>query len=414
MPVRVWFRNDAPIAVLAALILVAALLGILARPRGAHESVFAAAGAIAMLVVGAESLDDARHVLRSNLGVLAFLAGVLLLAAAADEAGWFAEGARLAVRASHGSARRLYVGVCLVSFAGSVVFSLDAAAVALTPVVLIAARRSGANMEPLMFACIAIANTASMALPISNPTNVIVADHLRLDFIDYAATMLPVALVSSIAVSLALAVRFRRELAGPLLPDPSAPGLAARPVVVTSAAATVCALAGFALAPHHLGAVPLAAGAVAAISLVSMGSWSPPTALRATGPRLLVFALGVFVMVDAVERHGLGGLLARHRPRSASGVGVVAGVLSNVVNNLPATVISLPLAGLDPHRAYALLAGVDAGPNLTLSGSLATLLWLAVARKHAVEIGPLRYLAVGVISAPVGLAAALLTLDLLR
>ncbi|MEO9174660.1 MAG: SLC13 family permease [Gaiellales bacterium] len=406
--------EDASIAALAALILVAALLGILVRPRGIHESAFAAVGAIAMLVVGAEPFADAGHVLRANLGVLAFLAGVLILAAVADEAGWFAEGARLAVRASRGSARRLYVGVCLVSFAGSVVFSLDAAAVALTPVVLIAARRSGASIEPLLFACIAVANTASMALPISNPTNVIVADHLRLDFLDYAATMLPAALVSSVAVSLVLAVRFRRELAGPLVADSSTPGLAARPVVVTSAAATVCALVGFALAPHELGAVALVAGIAAAGSLVAIGRWSAPTVLRATGPRLLVFALGVFVMVDAVERHGLSGLIARHRPGSATGVGIVAGALANLVNNLPATVISLPLAGLDPHRAYALLAGIDAGPNLTLSGSLATLLWLAVARTHSLEISPLRYLAVGVLSAPVGLAAALGTLALLR
>ena len=76
--------------------------------------------------------------------------------------------------------------------------------------------------------------------------------------------------------------------------------------------------------------------------------------------------------------------------------------------------ISLPLATGDPHRAYALLAGVDAGPNLTLAGSLATLLWLAVAREQSADVSPLRYLAIGVLTAPVGLAAALVTLEVLR
>jgi arsenical pump membrane protein len=371
-------------------------------------------GAVAMIVVGAESPGDARHVLRANLGVLAFLAGVLLLAAAAEEAGWFAEGARLATRASRGSARRLFVGVCVVSFVGSVVFSLDAAAVALTPVVLIAARRGGVTAEPLMFACIAVANTASMALPISNPTNVIVADRLKLDFLDYAGTMLPAAIVSSIAVSLVLALRFRRELTGTLVADGSTSGLADRAVVLTSGSATLLALAGFALLPRDLGAVAFAAGAGAAVVLLSLRRWSPARAARAWGPQLLVFALGVFVMVDAVERHGLRSFIARHQPGSAVGVGVVTGALSNLINNLPATVISLPLAGADPHRAYALLAGVDAGPNLTLSGSLATLLWLAAARERSVEVRPLRYLAIGALTAPVGLAAALVTLELLR
>ncbi|MDX6569394.1 MAG: arsenical pump rane protein [Gaiellales bacterium] len=401
-------------AVLSALILIVALAGVLIRPRDVHESTWAALGAIAMLVTGSEPLDGAWHVLTANLSVLAFLAGVLALAAAADDAGWFAEGARLAVRGARGSPLRLFVGVCIVSFAGAVLFSLDAAAVALTPVVLIAARRAGATSEPLLFACIAVANTASMALPISNPTNVIVADRVGLDFVAYARTMLPAALAASVAVSLVLGVRFRRELAGTLEAPTSSPGIANRTTALTSAVATALALAGFVLFPRDLGVVALLAGAGAATTLVTAGRWSLGRTFRATGPRLLVFALGVFVMVDAVERHGLRDLIARHRPGTASGVGVLAAALSNVVNNLPATVISLPLVGLDPERAYALLAGVDAGPNLTLSGSLATLLWLAAARDQGTSVSPRRYLAVGALTAPAGLAAALVTLELIR
>jgi arsenical pump membrane protein len=392
-------------AVLSALILIVALAGVLIRPRDVHESTWAALGAIAMLVTGSEPLDGAWHVLTANLSVLAFLAGVLALAAAADDAGWFAEGARLAVRGARGSPLRLFVGV---------LFSLDAAAVALTPVVLIAARRAGATSEPLLFACIAVANTASMALPISNPTNVIVADRVGLDFVAYARTMLPAALAASVAVSLVLGVRFRRELAGTLEAPTSSPGIANRTTALTSAVATALALAGFVLFPRDLGVVALLAGAGAATTLVTAGRWSLGRTFRATGPRLLVFALGVFVMVDAVERHGLRDLIARHRPGTASGVGVLAAALSNVVNNLPATVISLPLVGLDPERAYALLAGVDAGPNLTLSGSLATLLWLAAARDQGTSVSPRRYLAVGALTAPAGLAAALVTLELIR
>jgi arsenical pump membrane protein len=401
-------------AALSVLILIAALAGVLVRPRNLHESLFAAVGALAMVVVGSEPLTGAWHVFRSNLSVLAFLAGVLVLAAAADDAGWFAEGARLAVRGSRGSPRRLFIGVCVVSFIGSVLFSLDAAAVALTPVVLIAASRAGAKAEPLLFACIAVANTASMALPISNPTNVIVADRFELEFVDYARTMVPAALAASLAVSLVLAVRFRHELSGRLAVSASPPGIARRAVALTSALATSLALVGFTVAPHDLGTVAFVAGVGAAAVLVGLREWSPQKALRSTGPRLLIFALGVFVMVDAVERHGLRDFIARHRPGSATGVGLVGAGLSNVVNNLPATVISLPLATADPHRAYALLAGVDAGPNLTLAGSLATLLWLAVAREQSADVSPLRYLAVGVITAPVGLAAALVTLALLR
>ena len=401
-------------AALSALILIAALAGVLIRPRNLHESLFAAVGAVAMIAVGSEPLSAAWHVFRSNLSVLAFLAGVLVLAAAADDAGWFSEGARLAVHGSRGSPRRLFVGVCAVSFVGSVLFSLDAAAVALTPVVLIAASRAGAKAEPLLFACIAVANTASMALPISNPTNVIVADRFGLDFVDFARTMVPAALAASLAVSLVLALRFRHELSGQLDVSYAPPGIENRRIALTSALATSLALVGFVVAPDDLGTVAFVAGAGAAVVLVALREWTPGKALRSTGPRLLVFALGVFVMVDAVERHGLRSFIARHRPGTATGVGLVGAGLSNLINNLPATVISLPLATGDPHRAYALLAGVDAGPNLTLAGSLATLLWLAVAREQSADVSPLRYLAIGVLTAPVGLAAALITLEILR
>ena len=401
-------------ATLSAIILIAALAGVLLRPRDVHESTFAVAGAIAMIVTGAEPLDAAWHVFRSSLSVLAFLAGVLVLAAAADEAGWFAEGARLAVRGARGSPLRLFVGVCIVSFAGSVLFSLDAAAVALTPVVLIAARRTGATAEPLLFACIAVANTASLALPVSNPTNVIVADRVGLDFLDYARTMLPPAIVASVAVSLVLGIRFRRALAGRLAEPAAAAGISDRAIAITSALASSLALVGFVAFPRDLGAVAFIAGAGAAVTLLLLRRWSPLRTLRATGPRLLAFALGIFVMVDAVERHGLRDLIARHSPASPSGVGVLGAALSNLVNNLPATVISLPLIGDDTQRAYALLAGVDTGPNLTLTGSLATLLWLAVARREGEGVSPRRYLAIGVLTAPVGLAAALVTLALQR
>ncbi len=211
--------------------------------------------------------------------MLAFLAGVLMLAAAADEAGWFAEGARLAVRGSRGSPARLFVGVCVVSFVGSVVFSLDAAAVALTPVVLIAARRTGATAEPLLFACIAVANTASMALPVSNPTNVIVADRVGLDFVDYARTMLPPAIVASIAVSLVLGDPLPARARAARLAEPDGrAGHRDRAIAITSALATSLALVGFVVFPDDLGTVAFVAGAGAAVALLLLRRWSPPGA----------------------------------------------------------------------------------------------------------------------------------------
>jgi arsenical pump membrane protein len=401
-------------ALVATGILVLALVGILLRPRNLHESVYAGLGGLLVIVTGVEPLEAAWHVLRSNLAVLAFLAGVLLLAAEADETGLFRVASAGAVRVAHGSPRRLFAGVVVVAFVGTALLSLDATAVALTPVVLLAAARTGAAAEPLLFACIGVANAASLALPVSNPTNVIVTDRLHLGFVTYARTMLPVALAATLAVALVLALRFRRELRGRLRPVQEPAVGVDRRLALAMCGVAAGALIGFLLLPHDLGAVALTAGLVGATIVVAAGRWQPQEVAIAAGPRLMVFALGIFLMVDAVERHGWERFLTQHAPGSAVGVGLVAAGLANVVNNLPASVLGLPLAAGEAHRAYGLLIGVDAGPNLTLSGSLATLLWLTLAREREAGISPLRYLSIGMLTAPAGVAAALVTLEVLR
>ncbi len=124
---------------------------------------------------------------------------------------------------------------------------------------------------------------------------------------------------------------------------------------------------------------------------------------------MLLFAAAIFILVDAVERHGWRSFIAEHAPDSIVGTSVVAAGLANLVNNLPATLVGLPLAR-DVDHAHALLIGVDVGPNLALTGSLATLLWLTLARERDEGVSARRYLSIGVLTAPAGMAAALVAL----
>jgi arsenical pump membrane protein len=127
---------------------------------------------------------------------------------------------------------------------------------------------------------------------------------------------------------------------------------------------------------------------------------------------VLIFAAGIFVLVDAVERHGWRAFLLSHAPHASEGTALLAAALANLVNNLPATLVALPLAHDDLH-ARALLVGVDVGPNLALTGSLATLLWLTLARERDAGVSAMRYLTIGLATAPAGLAAGLLALGVL-
>jgi len=115
----------------------------------------------------------------------------------------------------------------------------------------------------------------------------------------------------------------------------------------------------------------------------------------------LAFVIALGVVVVAVVDNGLGSAL---RPAVATGTSLpalladagLAAVLAAVVNNLPAVLVLLPLAA--PSGAGAVLAvliGVNIGPNLTYTGSLATLLWRRVLRAAGTDVSLGRFTRLG-------------------
>jgi arsenical pump membrane protein len=130
---------------------------------------------------------------------------------------------------------------------------------------------------------------------------------------------------------------------------------------------------------------------------------------RAAEPEFLVFVLGLGVIVAAASRHGLGSAVSDLLPAGSSLpdlllIAVLAAVLANLVNNLPATLILLPVAAsLGTGALLAMLIGVNVGPNATPVGSLATLLWRRVLRSAGVNLPVAEFLRLGLLTVPAGL-----------
>ncbi len=83
---------------------------------------------------------------------------------------------------------------------------------------------------------------------------------------------------------------------------------------------------------------------------------------------------------------------------------------SNLTNNLPAGLVAsstVQLAHPPQMVVDALLIGVDVGPNLSVTGSLATILWLTAIRREGEEVGFWRFLKLGVAVMPPALVLAL-------
>ncbi len=401
---------------IVAIVAVAAMLLAGTRPKGTREWMWAALGAAILLLAGYEPFLAAARAVTEQWNVLLFILGLMALSAAAEESGAFALVAELAVRRGGGSQRRLFVLLFLAGAALTTLLSNDATAIVFTPIVYRAVTSRGADALAFLFGCTFVADTASFGLPFANPANVIVLP--RPDIVQYLIH-LAVPELFAVAINLALfVVLFRRQLSGRyevgVTPQP-------KPAAVRTLIAACCTAGGYLAALAFsvpLGPVALLCG----LAALAVARVRPSVAARHVSWSTFVLLAALFVLLDALDRagfavwalHALDGVARYGTLASTAAAAVGAALLANVVNNLPVAVASAHVVVLAPHLAYPLIAGTDLGPNLTPTGSLATILWMAALRRRGVLVSPLEYLRLGAVVVPPMLATTILWLWLVR
>ncbi|HTZ30967.1 MAG TPA: SLC13 family permease [Methylomirabilota bacterium] len=405
-----------------AVIVGLSILLMLIRAWRIAEVYWIAGGVFLLLVLRFEPLSDALGAAAKGTDVYLFLAGMMLLSELASRHGVFDWLASAAVRHSEGSSARLFL---LVYGAGTLVtifMSNDATAVVLTPAILVAVRKARIDPLPYLFVCAFIANAASFVLPISNPANLVVfQEHMPA----LGAWLLRFGVPSIVSIVMTYAVLrwyFRTQLrasidshvANHLLDHHGKMmlmGLLATAMVLLLASAL----------NWDLG-LPTFLTALVFTAMVSLSSRSNPVPLfRDISWSTLGLVAGLFVMVDAVERFGAMQYTqswlewARSLGATAGALltGFVVAVANNVVNNLPLGLIvgaSLAPAHAKGLIGSAVLIGVDLGPNLSVTGSLATILWLIALRKQKLlDVSFTDFLKIGALCMPTALLASLLS-----
>lgn len=368
------------------------------------------AGGIA-IATGILPAEDALAVAQRVWPILLFAVAVTIVAELAAEAGVFAAIAERLARFGLHRAWMLWLLVVLLAIASTVFLSLDTTAVLLTPVVILLARHNGLPPLPFALTTIWLANTGSLLLPVSNLTNLL-AEH-ALGFGDpgrFAALMVAPAIAAILVPLAAIAVLTRSTLAQRYEPAP-APPIDDRPLFVVSAIVLA------ALLPLLVSGAPvwIPAGAAAAVLLVAFAVRRRSALRFALVPwQLVLFASGLFLVVEAGHAVGLTALLAQvagdgDDPGSLLRLAFTGMLGANAVDNLPAYLALEPVAA-SPDRIAALLIGVNAGPLITPWASLATLLWHQRLVALDVELRWSRYLLLGFAVAPVTVAAATLAL----
>ena len=402
------------------IIVALATAGVVLRPWRLSEAFWAVMGAALLVVSGLLPWRDALAGMRRGTDVYLFLIGMMLLAELAREEGLFDWLAARATRAAQGSPTKLFTLIFSVGALVTAFLSNDATAVVLTPAVAAVMRAANAKEPvPYLLACAFIANAASFVLPISNPANLVLyGSHVPPLLRWLPVYALPSAL-SILATYGVLRLTERRRLREPVataveIPALSACGhLTAWGIAATSAVLLASSALGIAL-----GLPTFLCGCAVALLVFFCSRSDPLTPIRNITWGILPLVAGLFVMVQALEQTGVTGALGqllrdmvREQATLAAWLsGVIVAFGCNLVNNLPAGLVAeraMEVAKASEHVRTALLIGVDLGPNFSVTGSLATILWLAALKRDGYHVDAWTFLKIGMLVMPPALLLAI-------
>ncbi len=401
-------------------IVAAATAGVIVRPFAWPEFVWAVAGAALLVALHLLSAADALEGVRKGTDVYLFLIGMMLLAELAREEGLFDWLAARAARLASGSAARLFTLVFAVGTVVTVFLSNDATAVVLTPAVAAAAKAADAKRPlPYLFVCAFIANAASFVLPISNPANLVIYGTHMPPLLQWLPRYALPSVLAILATYAALRFSQRTDLRQPIRADIDVPKLSRGGMLAAAGiVGTAFVLLGASALDLQLGLPTFLAGLATAILVLVPGATRPGTIMKNISWGVLPLVAGLFVLVEALQKTGVTdrlsdlvqGLVRDSATLAAWVAGAALGFACNLVNNLPAGLVAgrvVESGAVPEHVRAAVLIGVDLGPNLSVTGSLATILWLTALRREGHRVSAWAFLKLGVVVMPPALALAI-------
>ncbi len=402
------------------IICAAATLGVLWRPFHWPEAIWAVAGAAALVAFDLLTPRDALNGALKGTDVYLFLIGMMLLSETARAEGLFDWLASHATRQAGGSAKRLFLLIYGVGVVVTVFLSNDATAVVLTPAIA-AAMKTAEVAEPLPFLLTSafVANAASFVLPISNPANLVVYGSHTPRLLDWLAQYGPPSLLSIVATYLVLRWTQRANLEQAVASDPPQAELSTGgKIAAFGIAATSVALLGCSALDVQLGLPTAIAGAATWALVLIAARKNPWPTIKEISWSIIPLVAGLFVLVESLGKTELIAALSKLMEQEAKssatvaawGAGVATAFISNAMNNLPAGLVAAEVvhgAQAPQNVTSAVLIGVDLGPNLSVTGSLATILWLTALRREGLGVSGWTFLKLGILVMPPALALAI-------
>lgn len=405
------------------IISLVAIAGVIIRPFKTPEVVWATTGAIILVIFGLLSPAEGFSGAAKGLDVYLFLTGMMLLAETAREEKLFYWLAAHATRMAKGSATRLFLLIYLVGVIVTVFLSNDATAVVLTPAVAAAVRAAKVQKPmPYLLICAFIANAASFVLPISNPANLVIYGSHMPSLMHWLAQYSLPSVFSIMITCLLLWLTQREALKTEIHADIVIPQLSpGGKTALFGIAVTAVILLISSAYNIQLGLPTALTGIITSAIVIVRARKNPWLVVRGVSWSVLPLVAGLFVMVEALSKTGvtytLTTILQQNSitdvNKTAWGSAFIIAFASNLMNNLPVGLIagtSLQVGQIPELIKSAVLIGVDLGPNLSITGSLATILWLVALRREGQNVTAWTFLKLGSLIMIVALLFAIASL----
>ena len=395
---------------------------VLIRPRGLPEAWWAGAGAVLLVISGLIPVSFAELAIGKGTDVYLFLTGMMVIAELARREGVFDWIAGKAVRVSKGSRNRLFFLIYCAGVVVTVFLSNDATAVVLTPAVQAAIKAAKIEPLPYLLTCAFIANAASFVLPISNPANLVVYGKNMPPLGRWLLTFTLPSLFSIVATYVILRWAANRFMQGGVEIDTGGLRLSQNGKITLYGIGFLAAILMASSALNRsLGAPACLAGLLVAAIVSVRDRGVPKDIAREISWSVIPLVAGLFVIVEAMNRAGAqqttASALEHMRTWNSLSAAMSAafgiGLISNLMNNLPVGLIggaAVNGAGITGALRSAVVIGVDLGPNLSITGSLATILWLIAIRREGQQVTFWQFLRWGALVMPPALALAVLAL----
>jgi arsenical pump membrane protein len=400
-----------------------AIAGIIIRPYKIPEAIWALSGAVLLVLFGLITLSDGITGINKGTDVYLFLTGMMLLAETAREEKLFDWLAAHATKLANGSANRLFLLIYLVGIVVTVFLSNDATAVVLTPAVAAAVNAAKVkNPLPYLLICAFIANAASFVLPISNPANLVIYGSHMPSLMQWLPQYILPSFFAIVVTYIMLRFTQRNELMQELHTDIPIPTISpgGKTAIIGIAVTAVILLLASAF-KMQLGLPTAITGVLTSAIVIIRAKKNPWMAIKGVSWAVLPLVAGLFVIVEALNKTGLTqaltGLLQQSMVHSVNAAtwmsGTIVALACNLMNNLPAGLIAgqvIQSGHIPDIVKSSVLIGIDLGPNLSITGSLATILWLVALRREGLSVSAFTFLKLGALIMTVALLFAIAAL----